>query len=85
VTPEQFAKNVRDLEIYSRMNAMASETYFQSQSEQAEKCRQAERVILVTIWLHSPIIRIKSRLIQVNERLAVSVRCAPLSFIFLAN
>jgi hypothetical protein len=40
VTPEQFAKNALNLEIYSRMNAIALGTYLQSQSEQAEKCMQ---------------------------------------------
>jgi hypothetical protein len=45
VTPEQFAENLnarRNLEIYSRTNAMALETYLQRQSDQAEKCRKNE-------------------------------------------
>jgi hypothetical protein len=39
VTPEQFAENARNLENYSRVNAvaLAREAYSQRQSEQAEE------------------------------------------------
>lgn len=55
VTPEQFAENARQLEAYSRMNAMALQVYLQRQSQQAEQRRQDELVILVSIWPLSPL------------------------------
>ncbi|KAI0004972.1 hypothetical protein BJV74DRAFT_316933 [Russula compacta] len=42
VTPEQFAENARQLEAYSRMNAMALRVYLERQSQQAEQRRQDE-------------------------------------------
>ena len=42
VTPEQFAENARQLEAYSRMNAMALQVYLQRQSQEAEQRRQYE-------------------------------------------
>jgi hypothetical protein len=42
VTPEQFAENARQLEVYSRMNAMALQVYLQRQNQQAEQRRQNE-------------------------------------------
>lgn len=42
VTPEQFAENARQLETYSRMNAMALQVYLQRQAQQAEQRRQDE-------------------------------------------
>jgi hypothetical protein len=42
VTPEQFAENARQLESFSRMNAMALQVYLQRQSQQAEQRRQDE-------------------------------------------
>ncbi len=42
VTPEQFAENVRQLESYSRVNAMALQVYLQRHSQQAEQRRQDE-------------------------------------------
>ncbi len=42
VTPEQFAENARQLENYSRMNAMGLQVYLQRQSQQAEQRRQDE-------------------------------------------
>ena len=42
VTPEQFAQNARQLESFSRMNAMALQVYLQRQSQQAEQRRQDE-------------------------------------------
>jgi hypothetical protein len=54
VTPEQFAENARQLEAYSRMNAMALQVYLERQSQQAEQRRQDELVILVSIWPLSP-------------------------------
>ncbi|KAI0268308.1 hypothetical protein BC834DRAFT_686319 [Gloeopeniophorella convolvens] len=46
VTPEQFAENARQLEAYSRMNAMGLQIYLQRQAQQAEQRRQEElRVI----------------------------------------
>ncbi len=42
VTPEQFAENARQLETYSRMNAMALQVYLQRQSQEAEQRRQDE-------------------------------------------
>ena len=42
VTPEQFAENARQLESFSRMNAMGLQVYLQRQSQQAEQRRQEE-------------------------------------------
>lgn len=42
VTPEQFAENVRRLETFSRMNAMAFRVYLERESQQAEQRRQDE-------------------------------------------
>ena len=42
VTPEQFAENARQLESFSRMNAMGLQVYLQRQSQQAEQRRQDE-------------------------------------------
>ena len=42
VTPEQFAENARQLEAYSRMNAMALQVYLQRQFQEAEQRRQYE-------------------------------------------
>ena len=42
VTPEQFAENARQLESFSRMNAMGLQVYLQRQSQQAEQRRQQE-------------------------------------------
>ena len=48
VTPEQFAENARQLEAYSRMNAMALRVYLERQSQQAEQRRQDEQVVFVS-------------------------------------
>lgn len=37
VTPEQFAENARQLETYSRLNAMGLQVYLQRQAEQRRK------------------------------------------------
>lgn len=37
VTPEQFAENARQLETYSRVNAMGLQVYLQRQAEQRRK------------------------------------------------
>lgn len=37
VTPDQFAENARQLETYSRMNAMGLQVYLQRQAEQRRK------------------------------------------------
>jgi hypothetical protein len=42
ITPEQYAENVRQLDSYSRMNAMALQVYLQRQTQQAEQRRQDE-------------------------------------------
>jgi hypothetical protein len=42
VTPEQFAQNARQLDAYSRINAMGLQVYLQRQSQLAEQRRQDE-------------------------------------------
>jgi hypothetical protein len=42
VTPEQFAENARQLETFSRVNAMALQVYLQRESQQAEQRRHDE-------------------------------------------
>ena len=42
VTPEQFAVNARQLETFSRMNAMALQVHLQRESQRAEQRRQDE-------------------------------------------
>ncbi|KAI0251365.1 hypothetical protein BJV78DRAFT_484834 [Lactifluus subvellereus] len=42
VTPEQFAENARQLEHYSRLNAMALQVHLQRQTQLAEQRRQDE-------------------------------------------
>lgn len=42
VTPEQYAENARQLEAYSRMNALGLQVYLQRQTHAAEQRRQDE-------------------------------------------
>ena len=42
VTPEQYAQNARQLEAYSRMNAMGLQVYLERQTRLAEQRRQDE-------------------------------------------
>jgi aspartate aminotransferase-like enzyme len=42
VTPEQYAQNARQLETYSRMNALGLQVYLQRQSHLAEQRRRDE-------------------------------------------
>ena len=42
VTPEQYAQNARQLEAYSRMNALGLQVYLQRQNHQADQRRQDE-------------------------------------------
>lgn len=42
VTPEQYAQNARQLEAYSRMNALGLQVYLQRQNHLAEQRRRDE-------------------------------------------
>lgn len=42
VTPEQYAETARQLEAYSRVNAMALQVYLQRQSQEADQRRRDE-------------------------------------------
>jgi hypothetical protein len=42
VTPEQYAENARQLDTYSRINAMGLQVYLQRQTQLAEQRRQDE-------------------------------------------
>ena len=42
VTPEQYAQNARQLEAYSRMNALGLQVYLQRQNQVAEQRRRDE-------------------------------------------
>ena len=42
VTPEQYAQNARQLEAYSRMNAMGLQVYLERANHLAEQRRQEE-------------------------------------------
>lgn len=42
VTPEQYAQNARQLEVYSRMNALGLQVYLQRQNQVAEQRRRDE-------------------------------------------
>lgn len=42
VTPEQYAENARQLETFSRMNAIGLQVYLRRESQQAEQRRQDE-------------------------------------------
>lgn len=42
VTPEQYAQNARQLEAYSRMNALGLQVYLERQNHLAEQRRQDE-------------------------------------------
>jgi len=47
ITPEQYAQNTRELEAYSRVNAMGLQVYLQRQNQLAEQRRQDEWVSIV--------------------------------------